>query len=540
VTYSGNHKDTETQRYLGRAPLCLCVSVSLWLILLSLSTSRGFAQGPGGLVGTASGPAEGAQANQLPLSGRSGQTGSVRAAELPVPGTTTSVNTINPTVQVLGPYGGSTQGPANALRSGMLSFREAIQRGLEYNLGTIDQMQAVRQARGQSIAVRSTLLPNLNGYLSETVQQVNLRAFGVRVNSPIPGFSIPTIVGPFNFFDLRATLSQTVIDRTALNNYRSANETLRANQWFAEDARDLVVFAVGGAYLQVIAAKAKVDSARAQLETANALYQQALEQRSAGVIALTDVNRSQIQALTEQQRLLSLENDLAKQKINLARMTGLPLGVSYDISDVVPFSGAPPMDLENALKLALEQRADLRAAEAQVRAAERALSAARAERLPSLSVRADYGVIGTNPAQSHGTFAVSGRLNFPIWQGGRTGGNIEQAEAVLAQREAEREDVVGQIESDVRNAYLDLQAAASQVEVARKNIQVTQENLALTRQRFDAGVSDNVEVVQSQESVANAQSDYINSVFAHNLAKLALARATGGAAEDIARFLNVQ
>ncbi len=545
MKYRGNHKDTKTQRHRGarsrtfiRAPLCLCVFVSLWFS--SMQPRLVSAQAPGGLVGTASGPAEGAQANPLPLSGRSGQTGAVRATQLPVPGTTTSVNTINPTVQVQGPYGGSAQGPANALRSGMLSFREAIQRGLEYNLGAVDQMQAVRQARGQSLVMRGTLLPNLNGYTSETVQQVNLRAFGVRVTSPVPGFSIPTIVGPFNFFDLRATLTQTVIDRTALNNYRSSSETLRANQFFAEDARDLVVLAVGGAYLQVIAAKAKVDSTRAQLETANALYQQALEQRSAGVIALTDVNRSQIQALTEQQRLLSLENDLAKQKINLARMTGLPLGVSYDISDVVPFSAAPPMDLDSAVKLALEQRADLRAAEAQVRAAERALSAARDERLPSLSVRADYGVIGTNPAQSHGTFAVSGRLNFPIWQGGRIAGDIEQAEAVLAQREAERQDIVGQIESDVRNAYLDLQAAASQIEVALKNIQVTQENLDLTRQRFDAGVSDNVGVVQSQESLATAQSDYINSVFAHNLGKLALARATGDAAENLARFLNVQ
>jgi len=495
--------------------------------------------GPGALLGATTGPTEGAQANPLPLSGRSGQTGSVRATQLPVPGTTTSVNTINPTVLVQGPYGGSAQGPGNALRSGMLSFREAIHRGLEYNLGAVDQMQAVRQAHGQKIIMRSTLLPNLNGNTSETVQQVNLRAFGVRVTSPVPGFSIPAIVGPFNFFDLRATLSQTVIDRTALNNYRSSAETLRANRFFAEDAQDLVVLAVGGAYLQVIAAKAKVDLARAQLETANSLYQQALEQRSAGVIALTDVNRSQIQALTEQQRLLSLENDLAKQKINLARMTGLPLGVSYDVSDVVPFSAAPPMDLDSALKLAFEQRADLRAAEAQVRAAERALSAARDERLPSLTVRADYGVIGTNPAQSHGTFAVSGRLNFPIWQGGRIAGNIEQAEAVLAQREAEREDIVGQIESDVRNAYLDLQAAASQVEVAQKSIQVTQENLDLTRQRFEAGVSDNVGVVQSQESLATAHSDYINSVFAHNLGKLTLARATGDAAENLARFLNV-
>jgi outer membrane protein TolC len=220
-------------------------------------------------------------------------------------------------------------------------------------------------------------------------------------------------------------------------------------------------------------------------------------------------------------------------------MTGLPPGTPYELSNDFPFSPGPPISLEDALKLALEQRPDLRAAEAQVRAAERALSAARAERLPSLSVRADYGVIGTNPGQSHGTFAAVGTLHFPIWQGGRTEGNIEQADAVLAQRHAEVEDVTAQIDSDVRNAYLDLQASASQVEVALKNTQVTQENLGLTRERFEAGVSDNVEVVQAQESVATAQLDYINGVFAHNLAKLALARAIGNASDRLTQFLSL-
>src|SRR5262247_3907748 len=129
------------------------------IVALFLITSSGFAQVPGPL-GAATGPSEGAQANQLPLSGRTGQSGSVRATQLPVPGTTTSVDTINPTVQVQGPYNGSARSPANVLRSGMLSFREAIQLGLEYNLGMVDQMQAIRQARGQRIAVRSTLLPN--------------------------------------------------------------------------------------------------------------------------------------------------------------------------------------------------------------------------------------------------------------------------------------------------------------------------------------------------------------------------------------------
>jgi len=482
-------------------------------------------------------PADRPQAVQLPVSGRTSQTGSVTAGQAAIPGTTTSVTTINPVIQAQGPYTGSAEA---AKLPGSLSLREAVQRGLEYNLGAVGQTQAARQAQGQSRVARSVLLPNVVGTLSETVQQINLKALGFRVQQPIPGFTIPTIVGPFNFFDLRATLAQTVLDFTALNNYRSSKETLRANELFAEDARDLVALAVGGAYLQVIAAQARVDASRAQLATADALYDQALQQRNVGLVAQTDVNRSQIQALTERQRLLSLENDLARQKLNLARMIGLPLGEPLQLADPVPFSPAPAITLENALKQAFELRSDLRAAQAQVRAAERALAAARAERLPSLSVRGDYGVIGTNPAQSHGTFAVVGTLRFPIWEGGRAEGDIQQAEAALAQREAELEDTMGRVESDVRNAYLDLESAARQVDVAMTNIQVAQENLDLTRQRFDAGVSDNVAVVQSQESVAAAQLDYINSVFAHNVGKLALARAIGNAAEGLDKFLELR
>ena len=177
---------------------------------------------------------------------------------------------------------------------------------------------------------------------------------------------------------------------------------------------------------------------------------------------------------------------------------------------------------------------------AQVDAAERARSAARAERLPSFGVRADYGVIGTNPSQAHGTFAIAGTVRVPIWQGGRTKGQIEVAEAALSQRRAELEDLKGRIESEVRNAFFDLRAAANQVEVARRNIQVATQNLELTRQKFDAGVSDNVEVVQSQEALSTANTDYINSVFAHNLAKLSLARAIGRASEALPRFLKLQ
>lgn len=486
------------------------------------------------------GQSQGSQAAPLPLSGRTGQSGGVTATQSPVPGTTTSVNTLNPTVQESGAFAGSANSTAKLPFSGKLSLSEAVQRGLAYNLGAVGMTEAVRQAQAQSKIARSALLPNLSGNLSETVQQTDLAALGVRFSAPIPGFSLPTIVGPFNYFDLRATLSQSVLDVTAMNNRRSANASSRASQLSAQDAQDLIVLAVGGAYLQVIAAQARVQAARAQLDTANALYQQTLQQLTNGKVPQIDVNRSQVEALTQQQRLVSLQNDVAKQKINLARLAGLPPNDQYEITDEVPFTAAPAISLEDALQRAFAQRADLKAAETQVQAADHALSAARAERLPSLSVSANYGVIGTNPSESHGTFSGVATLHFPIWQGGRTGGDVEQAEAALAQRKAELEDVKSQVESDVRNASLDLQAATSQVQVSQQNLQLAQQTLDQTRQRFDAGMSNNVEVVQTQESVASAQLDYINSVFAHNVAKLSLARAMGRASDSLPQFLKLQ
>ena len=485
-------------------------------------------------------PPQGSQAVPLPVSPRNQQGGSVTAVQAPVPGTTTSVNTINPSILVQGPYAGSAASTPALPFDGKLSLRDAIERGLAYNLGPVGLNEILRQAGGVDKVTRSTLLPNITTYVTQAVQQTNLRAAGLRFNIPIQGVSFPTIVGPFNYIDFRARLTQTIVDLTALNNYRSTQQIVRADEFSLQDARDLTVLAIGGAYLQVIAASARVEAARAQLETANALYKQTAEHRGVGLVAQIDVNRSQVQVLTQQQRLVSLQNDLSKQKINLARITGLPANDQYELTDEISFSASPPLDLERALKLALEQRADLKAAEAQVRAAERSLAAARAERLPALSVSADYGAIGVNPAQSHGTFGVVGTVRIPIWLGGRTEGSIEQAEAALAQRKAELSDTRGRIESDVRNAYLDLQAAASQVDVAEKNVEVSEETLALTRQKLDAGISDNVSVVQSQDALASAHLDRINAIFAHDVAKLALARAVGNTAEDWPRFLSVK
>ena len=264
------------------------VAVDIVWILAAVFVFAGCAFAQFGNPATAQGSPE---ATQLPLSGRSGQNGSVRAAETPVPGTTTSVDTLNPAVQVQGPYSGSSTSTAKAPFSGKLSLREALERALRYNLGAVGLEQAVRQAEGISRVTRSALLPNLNGTVSETVETLNLKASGIRFNVSVPGFSIPAVVGPFNYMDARASLTQSIVDLTAVDNYRSSAEIVRSSKMSALDARDLVVLAVGGTYLQAIAARAREESARAQLGTANALYQQTLDERGVGLVAQIDVNQ---------------------------------------------------------------------------------------------------------------------------------------------------------------------------------------------------------------------------------------------------------
>ena len=502
------------------------------LLLLVAIPGTVAAQGPAAQGGGA------AQPTPLPLSGRT-QPGGVTVTQTAAPGPTTGINTLNAAVGVQGLFTGSVPSQARQPFGGTLSLREAVQRGLSFNLSSVNMSSVLAQAQGQQTVARAALLPNINGDLTATRQQVNLGSFGIRFESPLPGFNFPTVVGPFNNVDLRARLSQTVMDLTALNNYRAAGATLRADKLMTEDTQDLIVLAVGGAYLQTVTAEARVASARAQLETANALFRQNSERRAVGLVAQVDVARSQVQALTQQQRLISLQNDFAKQKINLARMIGLPPTDQYTLGDHIPFVAAPAISIEDALGQARDRRGDLKAAAAHVDAAERALAAAHAQRLPVAQVTADVGAIGPSPADARRTFSVVGTVRMPLWAGGRAAGQIQQAEAVLAERRAEMDDMTTQLEADVRKAYLDLGALTAQVEVADQSRQVAQQALDLTRQRFAAGVSDSVEVIQSQEALANAELDYINSVYAHNVAKLNLARNIGQASERLADFLRL-
>ncbi len=407
-----------------------------------------------------------------------------------------------------------------------------MRRGLQYNLGTVSLQNAVRQAQGQRQTALSALLPYIASDLLVTEQQTNLAALGF---SGFPG--VPKIVGPYHYFDLRAGLAQSAFDLTRLRNYRASRENVRATELSAEDTRDLVVLAVTGAYLQIIASGARVDSAKAQVATAQATYQQARDRLDAGVAPRIDVTRSQVELITQQQRLTQVQNELGKQKLDLARGIGLSLGQDFVLTDTLPYAPVEGITLEQALARAYANRADLKAAEARLRAAELARRATAAERYPTIEISGDYGVLGPTVTNSHGTFGVTGAVRFPLFEGGRIRGELQQADAALDERRAEYQDLRGQVDADIRRVFLDLTSAATRVRAADSNRTLAAETLQQARDRFTAGVADSLETVQAQESVAAAEQDYISSLYAHNLAKASLARAMGQAAQGIRQFL---
>jgi outer membrane protein TolC len=419
-----------------------------------------------------------------------------------------------------------------------LTLRDAIDRGLRTNLGLLVSDSNSDIARSQRARALSVLLPQVTGSLTQVEEQLSLKTIGF--NFSFPGVSIPTVVGPFHYTDLRASAAWTAFDYTARKNYRSSQENERASRLSVQNARDLVVQAAAAAYLQIIADSSRTDAIRSQVQTAQAIFERTADQQKAGTAAGIDVLRAQVELQQQQQRLLAQENQFAKDKLALARIIGLPTAQDFNLAESVPFAPLTAITQEQALRTALDQRPDFQSYTAQVRAAEQSVLAARGQRYPVGTIDANYGDVGTSLASSHGTFTVSAAAKFNIFDAGRISSDVLQAKANLKQRQDELADLRGQIEYQVRTAFLDIRTAADQVAVSQSNLNLANQTLIQARDRFAAGVSDNIEVVQAQESVATANDSLISSLYSHNVSKVNLARALGAAEQGIQRLVEVK
>jgi outer membrane protein TolC len=414
-----------------------------------------------------------------------------------------------------------------------ISLRDAIDRGLKQNLGLLLSNADIRSARGQRWEQLSALLPHVTAspYVEES--KINLSELGF---GSLAGFKVPPSVGPFSYFDARANVTQTLFDWKSINATRAASQSLKSAAYTFKDARDLVVLAVGYTYLQAIADEARIETAEAQVKTSKAVYDQAADQVNAGTSPDIDALRAKVEFQTRQQQLIQAKNNFAIQKLTVARVIGLAPGQEFEFTDKSPYQPIEDITVEDALKRAYASRSDYQAAMTDVRAAEFSRKAALGGYLPSLSLNGDYGLGGAHPSTATPVADLRGTLTIPIFQGGSVHGDLLQADARLEQSRDRLENLRGQIDSDVRTALLNLQSSAELVNVARSNIDLAEETLTQSRDRFSAGVTDTVEVVQSQEAVASAHEQYISSLYNYNYAKISLVRALGISEQGVEQY----
>jgi outer membrane protein TolC len=416
-----------------------------------------------------------------------------------------------------------------------LSLSEAIDRGLKANLGVLLGQARVRTAEGERWEALSELLPNVDGHISETRQRANLESFGFTADL-LPG--VPKIVGPFNVFDARITASQAIVDISGIDRLRARNRSLSASKYSAQDARDVVVLGITNLYLQAVSATSRIEAKQAETATSKALFDLATDMKQAGTVAGIDVLRAQVQWQADQQQLIVLRNDFAKQKLVLARAVGLDPTKPIELTDRITYQATPPMTVDAALSRALEQRADLKAANARLAAAQLEKRASSEERLPTFGITGNYGVIGLKATDSLMTFAIGAGVTVPIFEGGRVNGKIAKADATLRQRQAELDDLTRGVKYEVQAALLDLGAAAERVQVAQSSVTLAGEQETQAQDRFKAGVANSLELVQAQAAVAAANEAYIAAVYEHNLAKASLARSLGIADASIKQFVS--
>jgi outer membrane protein TolC len=415
-----------------------------------------------------------------------------------------------------------------------VSLQDAIDRGLKQNLGVLISSSDIGTARGQRWEQLSALLPHVNVTPYADVSQVNLAEFGFTFH--FPGVNIPTVVGPFAYLDMRANFSQSIFNWNAITNTRAAQQRVKSAEYTYKDARDVVVLGVGNSYLQAIADEALIDSVDAQVKTAQALFNQASDQVKAGTSPALDALRANVELQTRQQQLIQARNNFAIQKLALARIIGLAPGQQFELTDKALYEPFEGLTADEALKRAYASRSDFQAAAATVRASEYARKAATAEHYPSFALTGDYGGAGQHFSTLQGVFDVRGTLTIPIFAGGAVRGDVQQAEVQLQESRDRLENIRAQIDTDVRVALLNLESASQQVAVAQSNIDLAEQSLTQSRDRFAAGVTDTVEVVQAEEAVATAHQNYISSLYSYNYAKISLARAMGTAEASVKEY----
>ena len=467
--------------------------------------------------------------------------------ESPAFGSVTTPRPINPATgttnpsaratQTLNPYLGSTTDGKVFNGELKLTLEDAVARGLRFNLGLIDSQQADASVKAEREHALASLLPQISARAQQTYQQLSYKEINIKLPSQL-GFQLPPTSGSFGYAESDIVAQSPVLNLELLNRYKAQKALEAASALNTKDARDVVVFAVGAAYFQVVASQARLATAQAALNSARELNTQVTDQFKSEVSPEIDALRATVELSTAEQRVVDATNDLEKDRLTLDRITGIPLSQPWELGGHYDY--APLPDQKSEASQALETRSDVGSARQEVFAAELGLRAAQAERLPNISFSASYGGGGTNPANFNQVYAAAGTVSVPLFTSGRVRSDVHSAEASLVQRRAAYRDLEGRVDYDIRVAQLDSNSSESAVKVSAKNKALADRALTQSTDRYNNGVTNYLEVLQAQEALVAANENYIASLFSFNVAKVELARALGQAESRLPALFGTQ
>lgn len=416
-----------------------------------------------------------------------------------------------------------------------LGLKQAIEIALAPEGSTRIQLaeEALRQSRARSMQARAALLPNIDGQMAYQSQTRNLAAFGIRINLPIPGVSVPTFVGPFSTFDARLNATQSVFDFSSIRRFQASRAGVNAAKAETSSAREQISAQVASLYYAALAAQAHLDAVKADVELAEAIERLALNRKNAGVGTGIEVTRAQVQLANDRQRLLVAENQRRQAQLQLLRAMGVGLDAEVELMDKLTYIPSEQLTVKQAAESALAARADLKAQETRERAARLNYSAVKFERLPSVASFADYGSIGTGIGSALPTRTYGVVLRAPLFDGGRRDARREESASQLRQEAIRTADLKDQIELEIRLALDSLRSAEEQLKVAREGLELAEREVAQAQRRYEAGVSGTLEPTDAQTRLARARDNQISALLAYNLARVNLAQAMGAVSQAI-------
>jgi|GraSoiStandDraft_34_1057297.scaffolds.fasta_scaffold109447_1 outer membrane protein TolC len=423
---------------------------------------------------------------------------------------------------------------ANAQRTLPLSLKRAVEIALapEGSPRVALAEESIKQAEMRAAEARAAFLPDLETSVQDRRQTTNLHAFGLNFPTP-PGFSFPSIVGPFNVFDARATAQQSVFDFSSIRKYQASRAGVAATKADFDATRNQVSDQVARAYLACLREDATLETARANVELSEALLKLAQSQKSAGTGTGIEVTRAQVQLANDRQRLIFTENERRRAVLQLLKTMGLKLDSEVNLTDKLVYQPADVLGLEALLEKARKARAELKAQQQRQETARLNYGGVKAERLPSVASFADYGSIGMGLVGAQPTYTYGISLKVPVFDGGKRDARRAESLSQYRQEQVRTRDLEDQIELEVRLALDSLRSAMSQVETAREGLTLAENELAQARRRYQAGVTNSIEVTDAQTRLDRARDNHIAALYNYNLARLDLATATGSIEEYV-------